>query len=247
MKLDVVFLPADLEPSHLNQRAVGVFDVLRATTTITAALAAGVREIRLFPDVASVRDAAKAVPPNETTLLLGEEHCLAPAGFDLGNSPGALRSDLHAGRVGLMSTTNGTRAMIAARGAAVRFAVCLVNASAAARAMSSTGRDITLLCAGTGGRVALEDVVGCGAVIAAIENLNGSVTLGGDTARIARQLFLDHRDDLRALIASGDGGQNVMSVGLTDDIDYCSRLDALKVVGVVEGGEPIVRPWMPPR
>ena len=241
MKVDVVFLPRDLRPNHLQDRAVAVFDVLRATTTMTAALSVGVSEIRLFPDVGSVRTAAQGLHGDLRPLLMGEERCLAPLGFDLGNSPGALRREPHAGRVGLMSTTNGTRAMIAAKGAVVRYAAALVNASAAARALVAGGHDITLLCAGTGGEIALEDVMGCGAVIAALETSGAAPELGGDSARIARRLFADNRTNIRNLITDGEGGRNVIAAGLPEDIDFCGQIDAFDVVGVVEGSEPIVR------
>src|SRR3954469_12556494 len=113
MNLDLAFLPRDLDPTTLPARAVVVFDVLRATTTMTAALAAGVAEIHIRPDVASARAYVAASVQDPKPLLCGEEQCLAPAGFDLGNSPGAL-CPTHAGRSLVMSTTNGTRAILAA-------------------------------------------------------------------------------------------------------------------------------------
>src|SRR3954468_14343851 len=149
MQLDVVFLPSELQPGQLQGRAVAVFDVLRATTTMAAALSAGVGEIRLFPDIESARSAAQAFP-GAGKLLCGEARCLPPPGFDLGNSPGAFNRESHGGRTAFMSTTNGTRAILAARDAAAGFVASLVNASAAAVALAATGRDITLLCAGTG-------------------------------------------------------------------------------------------------
>src|SRR5437764_990278 len=83
--VEVILLPADLRREHLDGRAVVVFDVLRATTTMTAALEAGVREIRVFGDLASAREAAAGF--TEPRILCGEEQCLPPEGFDLGNSP----------------------------------------------------------------------------------------------------------------------------------------------------------------
>lgn len=238
MIIDVVFLPAQLQPQHLTGRAVAVFDVLRATTTMTAALDAGISEIHLFGDVPAVR--AAAADFRDPPLLMGEERCLPPSGFDLGNSPGAITRDRCFGRVALMSTTNGTKALIAARGAAVRFAAAIVNATAVARSLATTRRDITLLCAGTGGQVALEDVLGCGAVIASLSKI-GDVTLAGDGARIAARLFEASRDDLRAVMADGDGGRNVIAAGLSDDIDFCSKLDVFDCVGVADDDRPIVR------
>src|SRR4051812_47585944 len=107
MRVDCVFLPSDLERLHIDGRAVVVFDVLRATTTITTALEAGVKEILVFPDIESVRRAkAKAAG----TVACGEQQCLKPEGFGLGNSPADF-GPAYAGKTLLMSTTNGTKAI----------------------------------------------------------------------------------------------------------------------------------------
>src|SRR5688500_13494576 len=129
MQADVVLLPRDLDPQSIRDRAVVVFDVLRATTSMTAALAAGVKEIRIFPDLDAARHAAAVFPGRR--LLCGESACLAPPGFDLGNSPGQFLPD-HAGATLFMCTTNGTRALIAARSAPVVLTGALVNAAAVA-------------------------------------------------------------------------------------------------------------------
>ena len=231
MNLDVVLLPKQLEPHHLDGRTVVVFDVLRATTTVAAALAAGVGEIRVF---GSLAEAARAAAAHEgARILCGEENCLPPAGFDLGNSPGAFRREMHAGRTAYMSTTNGTRAIVAARAAANVFAGAIVNASAVARAAAAADADVTLLCAGTGGAVAMEDVIGAGAVMAALGR-NSPISPESDTALIARRLYEAASQDLRAALTESLGGRNVIAAGLLEDIAFAARLDALDVVGFVE-------------
>jgi 2-phosphosulfolactate phosphatase len=231
VNLDVVLLPKHLEPRHLADRTVVIFDVLRATTTIAAALAAGVEEIRVFGSTAAA--AAAAAGHAGERVLCGEENCLPPAGFDLGNSPGDFRRERHGGRVVYMSTTNGTRAILAAREARTILAGALVNASAVARAVADLGDDVTLLCAGTGGQVAMEDLIGAGAVIAALRHPK-SLRAGSDTVPIARRLFEATRGDLRAALTESLGGRNVIAAGLLADIDFAARLDALDVVGFVE-------------
>lgn len=227
VNLDVALLPNDLSQFNLSDRTVVVFDVLRATTTMTAALAVGVREIRIFGGIDAALSAAEQFGPNR--LLCGEQNCLPPPGFDLGNSPGAFNAT-HAGRTLFMSTTNGTRAILAAKDAAQLLAGSLVNASAVAHQAMRTGRDTLLLCAGTNGQVAMEDLVGCGAVLSAMEQL-GPVHPTTDTARIARRLFQSARADLLAALRQSQGGQNVLAAGLSADIDFAARLDAIRVVG----------------
>lgn len=216
-----------------------VFDVLRATTTIAAALAAGVAEIRVF---GSLDDAARAAAAHEgPRILCGEENCLPPAGFDLGNSPEAFRRELHVGLFAYMSTTNGTRALVAARSARTLLAGAIVNASAVARAVAAAGDDVTLLCAGTGGEVAMEDVLGAGAVIAALQRLT-PFNADSDAPLVAWRLFEAAASDLRAALTETRGGRNVIAAGLSPDIDFAARLDALDVVGFVERETLSVKP-----
>jgi 2-phosphosulfolactate phosphatase len=225
MKVDVVLLPQDLR--GVDDRAVAVFDVLRATTSMAAALAAGVKEIRIFGDVEPARAAAAAF--GGKALLCGEVGCLPPPGFDLGNSPGAF-SPKHAGRTMFMSTTNGTRALIAAQSARVVLTAALVNAATVARRLHQLGLDVVLLCAGTNGEIAMEDVLGCGAVLDSLRQ-HGPAEPASDIARMTLRLFQSSRDDLKGALRQAQGGQNILKAGLSEDIDFAARLNSLTAVG----------------
>jgi 2-phosphosulfolactate phosphatase len=242
MKLDVVLLPALLGPGHIHGRAVVVFDVLRATTSMSAALDAGVREIRVFGDLDAVRGAAKSCTAPH--LMCGEVRAVKPEGFDLGNSPEGFSGERVRGKTLLMSTTNGTRAILAAKGAARIFVAALVNARAAAEAVVETGLDVTLLCSGTEGQVSLEDVLGAGAVIDAVRDRGVEVELVSDSAQLANFVFMSRGAELEVTLAGSRGGHNIQRAGLTPDIAFCSRLDALSVVGEVKGEPPVVTRWV---
>jgi 2-phosphosulfolactate phosphatase len=230
MKVQVVQLPRLLEPPHLADRTVVVFDVLRATSSITAALAAGVSEIHIFASTAEAEKDSKLFYGRP--LLCGEQNCLPPAGFDLGNSPGDFSMQSHAGMTMFMSTTNGTRAIVAARGAPLVLCGALLNAFAVAQKLKEAGRDVTLLCSGTEGEPAKEDSIGAGAVIDALERI-GPVTVDGEVATMAKALFKEAADDLPAALSATAGGQNVIRAGLQNDIAYSARLDLFTVVGKV--------------
>jgi 2-phosphosulfolactate phosphatase len=231
MRVDVVQLPRDLTPPDVAGRSVVVFDVLRATTTMTAALAVGVKEIFVQPDLDAVAAAARAHGP--AALACGERDCLPPVGFALGNSPGGFTADVAAGRTVFMATTNGTKAMAAARAAQRMFAGALVNANAVAGAVIDAGLDVTLLCAGTDGFVSLEDLIGAGAVLDALAAV-GPVVFASDVALAAHDLFLHARPNLRHALRRTLGGTNIIETGLSDDIDFAARLNAIDVVGEVE-------------
>ena len=238
MNVDVVLLPRDLPPDDASDLTVIVLDVLRATTTIAAALTSGVREILIFESIAAAREGAAQ---RSGVLLCGEEQCLAPAGFDLGNSPGKFDRARHAGQAVCMSTTNGTHAILAARGAGRILCGALVNASAVARVARAAGADVLLLCSGTNGKVAAEDVIGAGALLRALREC-GTVQAQSDIAWMAEQLFLASRDDLSAALGNTRGGRNVIAAGLEEDVAFAARIDTLDVVGEVCGeGPPIIR------
>ena len=61
MQVDVLFLPSEAKAQSFRGKSVAAFDVLRATTTMTAALASGVSEIRLFPSIDDVLKAGRDV------------------------------------------------------------------------------------------------------------------------------------------------------------------------------------------
>lgn len=245
MKVEVVLLP-QLLSAPLAGRAAAVFDVLRATTTMTAALARGIKEIHLFPDLDSARLAASTAP--NPRLLCGEESCLAPRGFDLGNSPGQFTA-AHRGATLYMSTTNGTRAVLAAREADVIFTAALVNATAVARALAQTGKDIVLLCSGTNGEIAMEDSLGAGAVIASLPRPK----LINDAARMSFHLFQQFQvpasklagytePNLRDALRDSTGGRNIIAAELEADIDFAARLNEFDTVGIASGNPLVVRP-----
>jgi len=119
------------------------------------------------------------------------------------------------------------------------FIGALVNASATARAIVEIGLNVTLLCAGTNGKIAMEDLLGCGAVLDAM-NHSRPVIEETDTARIARRLFAAARHDLTAALRESQGGQNVLAVNLAPDIDFAGSLDRFDIVGRVVGNPPVV-------
>ena len=231
MRVKVVPLPSKLHPQDLEEKVVVVLDVLRATTSMAAALEAGVREIRVYPGVEAVREAKRQMP---AALACGEQNCLKPQDFDLGNSPGDF-AQRHRDKTLLMSTTNGTKAILAACGANRILTGAIVNARAVAEVIRQSQSDVTFLCAGTNGEAAPEDEIGAGAILSYLDD----VELFAGALEV-RQAFLDAREgDLAAVLRSTAGGQNIIRANLAKDIDFAAQLDVFSAVGEVIDGEPI--------
>ncbi|HVZ41011.1 MAG TPA: 2-phosphosulfolactate phosphatase [Candidatus Kapabacteria bacterium] len=227
MFINVKFAPSMVGSDHdLKQSSVVVIDTLRATSTIIAALMAGAREVI----AAATIEEAVAISHRlgtERTLLGGERGGVRIKGFHLGNSPGEYTPEVVHGKTIILTTSNGSGALLKARQAAQTLCGALLNASAVARHLAAGGaRDVLLLCSGSGGNVSLEDSLAAGAILAellAVQD-SGSVTIS-DGARIALWLFNECRNDLPAALRASEHGRALMELGFTDDLDYCARLD----------------------
>ncbi|MBI2825283.1 MAG: 2-phosphosulfolactate phosphatase [Planctomycetia bacterium] len=249
--IHVHFLPHLVSPDALAGGTVVVIDVLRATTTITTALAAGASRVIPCREVDEARRVAAALPSGEV-LLGGERGGLPIEGFDLGNSPSDYTPDRIAGRTLVFTTTNGTRALERCRQAKRVLLGAFVNLRAVARCLRSTDH-VRLLCAGTEGEITREDVLAAGAIAHRLVTPDAPLTAGAwsrceldDQARIALDAwqatlppaelpFTEAAQAwlVRALEASR-GGRNLVAVGLARDIADCAAADRFDVVGELD-------------
>jgi 2-phosphosulfolactate phosphatase len=225
--------PSDLEGLDIRDSSVVVFDVLRATTTIVTALAAGATEVRAFVEVEQARAAAATfVGPR---LLAGERGCLPPSGFDLGNSPVDYTPARVAGHCVFLSTTNGTRAIRACADARHTLVASLCNATATAKRLAELGTDVVLLCAGVDGAPGGEDIDGAMTVLDIFRTLRPDVSLSPDIEARCRQhswTSLAPQQRLARLLDS-PGGANLLKVGLRVDIEFCAVMDRHDLVATV--------------
>src|SRR5207244_3090679 len=139
---------------------VGI-DVLRATTTVVAALANGAKAV--LP--AATSEEAVRLASNlekDGVLLAGERKVLKIEGFALGNSPVEMTPAAVAGKTLVLTTTNGTPALVAAQGGAPVLVGAPVNfkaLAARARAVLVERGEVISVCA------AREEPVGIGALV----------------------------------------------------------------------------------
>ncbi len=124
----VALIPAAIRPEWLTGRTVIVVDVLRATSTIASALAAGADCIAPQPDIESARETHRRLGPE--SRIGGERGGRKVDGFHCGNSPGEYTPELIAGRTLILATTNGTVAMECCREAKTVLTGAFVNLSA---------------------------------------------------------------------------------------------------------------------
>ncbi|MHB8470925.1 MAG: 2-phosphosulfolactate phosphatase, partial [Gaiellaceae bacterium] len=161
MRVHVAFTPGERTPGTV---AI-VVDVLRATSTIVQALAAGYERVLCCAEIEEARSLAQAEGPAK---LAGERRLEHVEGFDFGNSPRELAGAPAAPTL-ILSTTNGTRLLVEAASRFEHVYVgSLLNLAAVARAAAAHAEEVSVLCAGVLGELTLDDAYCAGRIAAAL-------------------------------------------------------------------------------
>ena len=231
MRVDVALTPADASGLALEGRAAIVVDVLRATTTVVAACAAGCVRIIPVADPCAARERARLFSPDEL-LLAGERGGEAIAGFHLGNSPLEFTADRVRGKTILLTTTNGTAAMLTAASASSAAVAALTNVSAVARWALAHGRDLMVLCSGDDGAFSIEDAVCAGLLVSRLAATGADLSDGAVAALGLGRHYGARVGDLRQ---ASRWARRLARMGHSADLDACLRLDVTDMVPIVEG------------
>jgi len=239
--LNVYALPRLVAPEELAGSTVVVIDVLRASTTIVHALAAGAREVIPCTEVEEARRIAADFAPGEA-VLGGERSGVRIDGFDLGNSPSEYTRQTVGGRTLVFTTTNGTRAMAVCRQADRVLIGAFVNARAVCDRLAEAER-IALLCSGTRGEIGRDDVLLGGLLVERLQRRKGPTCQRNVQAIIAREnwassfavpiaLGAEPMDPelLARELRTSPGGQNLLAIGLDDDILTAAQTDRFDCV-----------------
>ena len=214
MHVDVAFTPDESASATVGI----VVDVLRATSTIAQALASGYRRVLCCAEIEEARLLRREIP---NSLVGGERNAVRIEGFDVGASP----REFLDGRAEtlILSTTNGTRAILAATARCDEVLLgSLLNLSAVAAAVQD--RDAAILCAGFKGAFALDDAYCAGRFV---QLLGGDRSDAAITAELVARSFPD--------AAAGLNARTYGPPGLEEDIAFCAREDVLDVVPRVVG------------
>ncbi len=192
MRIDVVFGAGTAPASEFSGRVVAVIDVLRASTSIAAALANG----------------ARAVVPVESSDAAVE------------------------GKTVLMTTTNGTPAIMNTPGARDVVIASYVNYTAVLtmlRAALRGGTDITIVCAGRDRQFALEDAGCAGRFVYNVTKRLGDVELN-DAAQACALIDRKYGDQIVKLFEASEHGQLLRDSGFADDLEECAAIDSYPVI-----------------
>jgi 2-phosphosulfolactate phosphatase len=217
-----VRVDVDFSPDEAGAAPTGlVIDVIRATSTICQALASGYERVFCAAEVDEARALRDALGGG---VLGGERNAVRIPGFDFGNSPREYDDPIAETLV--LSTTNGTRAVVAAAARCERvFIASLLNLGAVVEAAREAGDDVVVVCAGVQGTFALDDAFVAGRIV---ELLACERT---DAAEAAARLVSTWGGAEEAFRAS-KSGRNLMENApeLEPDIAFCARESVLDVV-----------------
>ncbi len=248
--------PANLDWGHDGAaRAAGrgdvlvVVDVLSFSTTAATAVARGVELIPCAWDedaveVAARRGAEAAV--RRTEVPSRGRYSLSPLTF-VDAPPGA--------RV-VVKSPNGATCVRHAADVADLFVGSLINATAtadaAAEAAARTGRPVTVLACGerwgTPGadgplRFAVEDLVGAGAVLSALDGASGFALSPEASAAVAA--FREARPTLEAFLLGCESGRELVDASFPGDVRHAARLDSVDLAVAFADGRLVARRAVP--
>jgi 2-phosphosulfolactate phosphatase len=235
MRVYIYFTPLGLTSADIAGKPVIVVDILRATTTIVAALANGAKAV--IPVAAS--DEAARIAQNlegAHVLLAGERRGDPISGFDLGNSPGEMTAEVVEGKTLVMSTTNGTPAIQAAEAGAPVMIGAATNFSAVvtrARELVAEHGEISILCAGRERRFALEDAYAAGRFAHALipPGERRRIELN-DAAVAALELIKRYGDRWKRAVSASTAARDLGIKGHKEDVVVATSVDCYDLVPV---------------
>jgi 2-phosphosulfolactate phosphatase len=214
-------------PAHLAGAVAVVIDVLRATTTVVHALAAGCAAVRPVATVAEARALAATFSPG-AALLAGEHDARPLPGFDLGNSPDDFTPERCRGRTVVLTTTNGTRALLHCDCAERVLLAAFLNCAAVCEQLAGEARPIHIVCAGSSGEVTLEDTLLAGALVEGLREKGEAIL--DDGALLASACFRVYGGAVEEALRRGVGGAHLVALGYDDDVRAAARVNRFALV-----------------
>ena len=163
MNVHVAFVPEEDAAARVGI----VVDVIRATSSIAQALASGYERVLCCAEIDEARSLRAEL--GDEAVVGGERSAVVIDGFDVGASPREFAGPPKAETL-ILTTTNGTRAILAAVARCeVVLLGSLLNLSALAAAARAEGGDVAIVCSGFKGTFALDDAYCAGRIVAELD------------------------------------------------------------------------------
>lgn len=223
-RLEVCLSPAIYDKHADDRNLVVIVDILRATSSICAAIHNGVKSI--IP-VATVED-AKAMK-QQGYMVASERDGYVLDFADFGNSPFNFTPEIVDGKEIVYSTTNGTRCIHMASHSKTVVIGSFLNISVLADWLIGQDLPVLIFCASWKDRFSLEDTVFAGALAERLLN-SGKFETICDAATASIDLWNLAKNDLFGYIQKAAQKGRLASKGLDDCIGYCLTADQTRVI-----------------
>ena len=226
----VALLPQNIPADTFAGTIAVMIDVFRASTSMIHGLA---NDANCVVPCLTIDDAREQAAARENSLLAGERGGTAIDGFDLDNSPARYNRETVADRSIVMTTTNGTRALLHAQAADEVLVGAFVNRTALVNYLAARHKPVIFVCAGTDGQVTSEDVLFAGSAARKLASVRGPKVSIDDPARIAMDFYRsnsENPDSLLAAARAGLGGSNLVKLGFDNDIRLAMTADVFSIV-----------------
>ncbi|MBI5541776.1 MAG: 2-phosphosulfolactate phosphatase [Bacteroidia bacterium] len=223
-KIEICFTPALYNLYHNTQANVVVIDIMRATTSICAAFAAGADKI--IP-VGTVEDAKKM---KEAGYILAAERDGIVLDFaDFGNSPNLFTPERVKGKTIAYSTTNGTQAINMAKDSKHVIIGAFINLSEVVRFLISDNSDVVIFCSGWKKKFNIEDTLCAGAIATKLIE-SGKFSTICDSSYASIDLWNIAKDDIMTYIEKAAHRHRLRGIVSDEIVEYCHTLDVVKVL-----------------
>jgi 2-phosphosulfolactate phosphatase len=213
VRIHVAFTPEEQAAAPIGI----VVDVIRATSSIAQALAAGYERVLCCAEIDEAR--ALRAELGEDAVVGGEREGIVVDGFDVGASPREFAQGAPAKTL-ILTTTNGTRTILtAAARCDVVLLGSLLNLSSVVDVARASGEDVAILCSGFKGAFALDDAYCAGRFVQALAGERSDAAIA---AEVVARTWPDALEGLNA--------RTYGPAGLEADIAFCAQVDLLQAV-----------------
>lgn len=229
-RVQVCYSPA-LFPLYADRESIVVVaDVLRATSSMCYAFEKGVK--KMIP-VATVEESLE-FKNHENHIIAAERNGKIVEGFDFGNSPQTYDRINVDGKIVVMTTTNGTKAISIAQKDHEVIVGSFLNLKAVSNYLIESNKNVILLCAGWKNKFNLEDTLFCGAVA---EQLIDSDYYDSecDSAYGAKELYKSAKNDLFAFLEVSSHRKRLKDLDIDSDVKFCLQKDITAHIPILKG------------
>ncbi|HEX7584008.1 MAG TPA: 2-phosphosulfolactate phosphatase [Prolixibacteraceae bacterium] len=223
-RLEVCLSPAIYDKHADDENLVVIVDILRATSSICAAIHNGVKSILPVSTVEEAREMKQ-----QGFMVASERDGYVLDFADFGNSPFNFTPEIVKGKEIAYSTTNGTRCIHMASHSKAVVIGSFLNISSLADWLIQQNAPVLIFCASWKDRFSLEDTVFAGALAERLlqsgkfESVCDAVTASIDLWNLAKP-------DLFGYLQKSAQKRRLASKGLDDCIEFCLTADQTRVV-----------------